>query len=60
MRTAIAAFVSFMILCSASVVRADTARDYDPASLTTNNVVLAHVDDSWMDRASRTFSGGGY
>jgi hypothetical protein len=60
MRIATAAFVSFMILCSASLVHADAARDFDPASLTTNNMVLAHVDDTWMNRASRTFSGGGY
>lgn len=72
MRIMIIAFVSFMILCAASAVRADETsidrgvdamRHHGPVvqqPLTTKNAILGgHVaTTSWTDRTSLTFGGG--
>ena len=68
MRILMIAFVSFMILCAASAVRADehgagATRDHGPVvqqPLTTKIARLGGnvAASSWMDQASQTFGGG--
>jgi hypothetical protein len=61
MKKLTSALAAVLVLSTASVALAAPRSHFnEPASVVTKNVALPQANESWMDRASQSFDGGGY